>query len=87
MNKKLLAVVLMSLSMNVTAAGIALNWSGQVKSVATSPTNVEVKSGYIDYDLDQSHVRENLELNNPKSMEKDQLIVFESMVPMLSLAL
>ncbi|HDM8221200.1 TPA: hypothetical protein P0E24_000206 [Vibrio campbellii] len=87
MTKKILSLMLITLSFNVNAAGALMNWSGQVKSVATSPTNVEVKSGYVDYDLDQSHVRENLQLNNPKSMEKDQLIVFESMVPMLSLAL
>ncbi|CAH1602180.1 MULTISPECIES: hypothetical protein [Vibrio] len=91
MTKQILSLMLIALSFNVNAAGALMNWSGKVKSVAVLPTNIEVKSGYLDYDLDQKHVRENLDLDHidytAPTLEKDQLIVYQATVPMLSLEL
>lgn len=91
MTKQILSLMLITLALNVNAAGALMNWPGNVKSVAVLTTNVEVKSGCLDCDFDQKHVRENLGLDHVNytapTLEKDQIIVFQTTVPMLSLEL
>ncbi|GLR05816.1 hypothetical protein [Vibrio hyugaensis] len=91
MTKQILALILFTLPLNVNAAETVINWSGKVKSIAVQPSNVEVKSGYIDYDLDEKHIHQALSIDKlnwtPPTLEKEQLIVYRTNIPLLSLEL